>query len=72
MTPGIPGVSIPIPTWGWTLDLNDQVWRPVWSNLPMASKATGITQIFAIVNVTDNVIIRESSAYSAHFNVSDC
>ena len=24
---------------GWTLDGNSQVWRPVWSTLPMASKA---------------------------------
>ena len=41
----------------------------------MVRSHTGIaqTQIFAIVNVTDNVIIRESETYSARFfNVSDC
>ena len=39
----------------------------------MVRSHTRIAQIYAIVNVTDNVIIRESEAYSAHFfNVSDC
>ena len=59
--------SIPIPRWGWTLDLNDQVWLPVWSNLQMASKAcNGLIKCAGLVKVA---MVRSHTGFAQIFAI---